>query len=138
MDYIEEAQTIASSIANKIQAGNFEFKQEIERFENLSKEMILDEGGSSIACKAVQILFCIKDENSDSFYEEKFVKYFKHAIEIYLKPWQVLLTKMTVDKAPIHKTINVEGFEYSIAKAYDEYFSKDSQQTRLAVKLIDI
>lgn len=138
MDYIEEAQTIACDIANKIQAGDLDFEKEIEKFENLSKEMILDEGGSTIACKAVQILICIKDENGDSFYEEKFVKYFRHAIEIYLKPWQVLLTKMTVDKSPIHKAITIEGAEYSIAKAYDEYFSKDSQQTRLAVKLIDI
>lgn len=138
MDYIEEAQTIACDIANKIQAGDLDFEKEIEKFENLSKEMILDEGGSTIACKAVQILICIKDENGDSFYEEKFVKYFKHAIEIYLKIWQVLLTQMTVDKAPINKTITIEGTEYSIAKAYDKYFSNDRQQTRLAIKLIDI
>lgn len=114
MEYIEEATSIALVIKEKIQTGNLDFEKEVERFENLSKEMILDEGGSVIACKAVQILYSIKDENNDLFYEEKFVKYFRNAIEIYLKSWQVILAKMTHEKLPFEKLITIDGIEYQI------------------------
>lgn len=137
MEYNEEAEAIALAIKSKIESGDLEFEKEVERFENLSKEMILDEGGSVIACKAVQILYSIKDENNDLFYEEKFVKYFRHAIEIYLKPWQVILAKMTHEKLPFEKLITIDGIEHKIGNAYNEYFDKDSAQKRLAIKMID-
>jgi hypothetical protein len=137
MEYIEEATSVALAIKEKIQSGNLDFENEVERFENLSKEIVLDEGGSVIACKAVQILYSIKDENNNLFYEERFVKYFRHAIEIYLKPWQVILAKMTHEKLPLEKLITIDGIEYQIGNAYNEYFDKDSAQKRLAVKMIE-